>query len=86
MTIKQFLDKYFEDYVEYNQDKFIYVEQGFWNSWDKLEQDIDLGGIQWALEWYLDAPALSNARETFIKNAISKYIKNNLKPVYTNQL
>ena len=85
MTIKQYLDKYFEDYVELNKDTLVYSEQSFWDAWDKLEQDIDLGGLQWALEWRLDEAPLSAQREQFILNSIEKYIKNTLKPIYTNQ-
>lgn len=85
MTIKQYLDKYFEDYVELNGDTLVYSEQSFWDAWDKLEQDIALGGIQWALEWRLDEAPLSAQRKQFILNGIEKYIKNTLKPIYTNQ-
>ena len=90
MTIKQYLDKYFEDYVsgDYTNSSnpvYVYNEQSFWDAWNKLEQDIDLGGLQWALEWRLDEPALSAQRKQFVLNSIEKYIKNNLKPIYTNR-
>lgn len=83
MTIKQFLDKYFEDSVPYDDERGVYIDQSFWDAWDKIEQDIDRGGIQWALEWYDDA-YLTEDREKYICKAIYKYIQTKIKPIYIN--
>lgn len=85
MTIKQFINKYFEDNVEFDEDTGLFYEQDFWRTWDKLEEDMDKG-IQWCFEWYEEQPTLTKAREEFIKKAVKNYIDKNLLPVYTTNL
>lgn len=84
MTLKQWIDLYFEEHVIYDDEKMLFYEQDFWDAWDKLCLDIDLNGVQWACEWHEDAPEITPQRKEYIVNAIEKYVMRNLKPGYTN--
>ena len=82
--IKDFINKWFEDRVAYDEEQEVYNNKDFWTAWDELEKDIDLGGIQWCFEWYMESPSLTETREKYIKSAIYNYIKFKIKPMYVN--
>ena len=82
--LKEFINKWFDDKVRYAEDLGVYYDQDFWNAWDELEKDIDLGGIQWCFEWYMESPSLTDAREKYIKSAVDNYIRTKVKPMYIN--
>ena len=84
MTIKEYIKRHFENYVEWNAKYDMWDDESFYRVWDRLEKDIDLGGIQWALEWYMDEPTLTPARSKYISTAIDNYIKKNIRPIYVN--
>lgn len=81
-TLKQFINDWFEDQVSYDDVREIYDDRDFWSAWDKLQADIDLGGIQWCFEWYMEEPELTPEREQLIKGAIDHYIRNHIRPRY----
>lgn len=85
MTIKQFIDKFFKDECPFDWNSYTYYASDFWRAWDLLESNIDTGGIQWAFEWYMDEPPLSENRTEFIRDAIDAYIRKNIMPVYTGK-
>lgn len=84
MTIKQYIRKYFEEKVDFDEDTGLFFEQDFWRAWDELRLNMDMG-IQWCFEWYYDQPPLTKEREAFIKKAVDNYINNNLKNICTNR-
>lgn len=84
MTIKEFINQFFAEKVEYNEDSGLFYETDFWYAWDKLDNELDEGGAQWCFEWYEESPQISKARENFIKNAVTNYIKKYLYLKYTN--
>lgn len=84
MTIKEFINHFFEDKVGYDEDRWLFYEQDFWYAWDKLDNELDEGGAQWCFEWYEESPQISKVRENFIKNAVDNYIKKHLYSKYTN--
>lgn len=83
MPIKEYINKYFEENVEFDYDTETYNATDFWNAWDDISNGMD-NGVQWYFEWYYDQPAISTKREEFIKEAVENYIRNNLKSKYTN--
>lgn len=84
MTIKEYIKKYFEDHVQWNDKYNMWDDRDFWQAWDELDIDAEKGGVQWCYEWYQDEPPLTQAREKFILSAIDNYIKRNIKPIYVN--
>lgn len=85
MTIKQFIDKYFEYHVGFDDDVMLFVEEDFWQAWEKLRTDMENHGPQWAFEWYEDEPELSATRVKLIEKAVDNYITNKHMPRYTNR-
>ena len=83
-SIKQQINDWFEDRVDYDADKFLYNDEDFWQAWQELETDIDNGGIQWCFEWHMDMPELTEKRSEFIKKAINNYIFKHLRDKYVN--
>lgn len=81
-TLKQYINDWFEDKVSYDDVHNIYNDRDFWSAWDKLQADIDLGGIQWCFEWHMEEPPLTEERSKFINEAIDNYIKKNIQPKY----
>ena len=84
MTIKQYINKFFEDNVEFDEDHCLSIERDFWRACDKLEEDMG-NGIQWCFEWYYDQPSLTKEREEFVKKSVKNYITKTLLPIYTNR-
>ena len=82
--IKDFINRWFENQVRYDEVLEVYNDQDFWNAWDKLDKDMDTGGVQWCFEWYMDSPSLTETREKYIKSAVYNYIRNKIKPMYVN--
>lgn len=80
MTIKQYLDKYFEDHVEYNQELDVYSEKDFYDCWDQIQEWMDKG-VQWCFDLE-DRPTFTEARNKYIDTAVNNYIKNIVKPIY----
>lgn len=83
MTIKQYIDKYFDEHVSFDDYSEAYKAEDFWEYWDKLESKLK-SGAQLCFDWYIESPAISEKREKFIKEAVNRYIENNLKKAYTN--
>ena len=84
MTLKQIINKWFEDKVIRDDEYSLYHEQDFWGAWDEFDDLADSMGVQW-FEWYDDQPTISDLREKFVKQAIDNYIKKALMPIYTNK-
>ena len=82
--IKDFINRWFENQVRYDEVLEVYNDQDFWNAWDKLDKDMDTGGVQWCFEWYMDSPSLTDAREKYVKSAVDNYIRTKVKPIYVN--